>query len=102
MGNMPILHEMSFIAAISGRTVILPNFNPHAGVPVKRYKCNLYFCALMDVFLPSYHVLRARQSSQHLTEGAFFTVAEEKKRDKRVVDSCTSCITRNDDDSATS
>lgn len=79
---MPILHEMSFIAAISGRTVILPNFNPHASVPAKRYECNLYFCALMDIFLPSRHVLRARRSSQRLAEGVIFTAAEEKKRDK--------------------
>lgn len=78
MGNMPILQEMSFIAAISGRTVILPNFNPHASVPAKRYECNLYFCALMDIFLPSRHVLRARRSSQRV----IFTAAEEKKRDK--------------------
>lgn len=68
-----------------------PQFQP----PVPMYrrnvtKCNLYFCALMDVFLPSCHVLRARRSSQRLADCVFFTVAEEKKRDKRVVDSCTS------------
>lgn len=101
MGNMPILHEMSFIAAISGHTVILLNFNPHANVPVKRYECNLYFCALMDIFLPSHHVLRARRSSQCLAESVIFIIAaEEKKRDKHPSSTHVRVVLREDADGA--
>lgn len=76
---------MPFIAAISGRAV-LPHLNPPATPtrPVKRYECNLYFYALMDIFSPLRRVLRARRAShsQRLTDGAFFMAAAEKKRDK--------------------
>lgn len=81
MGNMPILRDAFYCR--DKRPCCPPSL---AGKPAKRYECNLYFCALMDIFSPAPRVLRARRSSHslRLTEGAFFMVAEEKKRDKPV------------------
>lgn len=84
-GNMPILHDVFYCR--DKRPCCVPSVSTPRAAPTrlaKRYECNLYFCALMDIFSLLRSVLRARRSSysQRLTEGTFFMAATEKKRDK--------------------